>query len=179
MHAEALAWLAENRPAGPQVVLDLGSREAGAGRVRSLFNDSLYVGLDAQSGAGVDYVADITDRDTWPAMDPFTVVVCAEVLEHEREWGMIFATAHDALEEGGTFLVTAAAPGRPPHTCRPLAYTPTGSPDQDGGYPPNPGEYYSNIEPYLLEEILRTFEFFFVKMGQDLTHHDVYAKAVK
>lgn len=179
MHKEALQWLADNRPAGPQVVLDLGSREAGAGRVRDLFTDSIYIGLDAQAGPGVDYIADITDVETWPRFDPFTLVICAEVFEHEPDWVAVTVNARNALEVGGRFLVTAAAQGRLPHTCRPLEYTPDGPPDQDGGYPPNPGEFYKSIFAPDLAECLLQFDFSRVMVEQNHDHHDVYAKAVK
>lgn len=179
MHKEALQWLADNRPSGPQVVLDLGSREAGAGRVRDLFTDSIYVGLDAQAGPGVNYIADITDTDTWPRFDPFTLVICAEVFEHEQDWIAVALNARNALDVGGTFLVTAAGLTRPPHTCLPLAYTPEGPPDQDGGYPPNPDEWYENMHPVALEEILRLLDFSIVKIETNDEHGDVYAKAVK
>lgn len=179
MHKEAYEFIAQNRPTGPQKVLDLGSREAGAGRVRDLFTDSEYVGFDAQPGPGVDHICNIADVTTWKSLDIFTVVICAEVFEHEQDWPYVCDNAWAFLEDGGTFLVTAAGKGRPPHTCLPLAYTPTGPADQDGGYPPNPGEHYANILVGQLESVLWHAGFTTVKVESNDEHGDVYAKAVR
>jgi hypothetical protein len=184
MHGEAWAWLAANRPQIADRVLDLGAREAGQGRVRDIFPDaSEYVGVDYQEGPGVDMVADLAVSIWAPrpsALRPyFDVVVCAEVLEHAPMPGAIIANAYYALLEGGVFLVTAAGPGRPPHSCMPLTYVPTGPPDQDGGHPPNPQEFYLNVEPLVLENALWKQGFIHVRIEEDLDHHDVYAWAQK
>jgi SAM-dependent methyltransferase len=183
MHAEAWAWLAANRPATAGRVLDMGSREAGTGRVREIFPDAIeYVGIDYQEGPGVDIIANIADRADLTrgiGFDFFDVVVCAEVLEHSPLSVHILANAYDCLRSGGVLLLTAAGPDRPPHTCWPLTYIPRCAPDPDGGYPPNRGEFYQNIEPLALESDLWFHGFKHVLVEEELNHHDVYAYAVK
>jgi SAM-dependent methyltransferase len=182
MHAEAWAWIAANRPSIADRVLDLGSREAGAGRVREIFPDAVeYIGIDYQEGPGVDIVADLSFPISWRTwmLDYFDVAVCAEVLEHTPFATRILANAYNTLRDGGTFLLTAAGPYRPPHTCSPLTYIPRCAPDPDGGYPPNPGEFYQNIEPLALESDLWFHGFTHVRIEEELNHHDVYAYAVK
>jgi SAM-dependent methyltransferase len=184
MHAEAWSWIAANRPPIAGRVLDMGSREAGTGRVREIFPDATeYVGIDYQEGPGVDIVADIADSSSpapeWLPENHFDVVVCAEVLEHAAFPGRILSNALYGLRRGGILLLTAAGPDRPPHTCWPLAYIPRCAPDPDGGYPPNPGEFYQNIEPLALESDLWLHGFKHVLVEEELNHHDVYAYAVK
>ncbi len=167
MHLEALTFLAQHRPRFVHSVLDLGSGEAGEGRVRDLFPDCRYIGLDHAPGRGVDHICDIQDLPSWPPLPMgFDVVICAEVLEHATLPGLILANAWWMLREGGTFLLTAAAIGRAPHSCiRPG--------------PPLPQEHYANVDPSVLYHQVERVGFRDIFMDEDLTHHDVYLKAVK
>ena len=164
MHTEAFEWLRANRPPGPQRVLDLGSWVNGMD-VRDLFPDAeKYHGVDCHPGTGVDEVREITSRAVgWFG---YTTVVCAEVLEHASEWQAILTVARNALNRGGTLLVTAAGEGREPHSCI-----------RQG--PPLPGEWYENIDHELLGICLVTLGFTDVHGERDHVHHDVYAKAVR
>lgn len=118
MHAEAMDFcrsvLAMMRP--PRLVCELGSRNIN-GSVRDLLPDvALYVGVDCVAGPGVDVVADasVWRPGSWVQFD---LVVCTEVLEHTPTAAAICFNAFHLLRPGGVFLVTAAGPDRPPHSC--------------------------------------------------------------
>ena len=64
-----------------------------------------------------------------------------------------------------------------PHTCQALRYQTVGAPDADGGYPPNPGEHYANIEMWRLRDLLKSFGFVDIVVSENTSHHDVYAIA--
>ena len=146
----------------PVSVLDLGGRDAnGWHRVCELFPRGDYVALDIEPGPGVEIVADAAswEPDRW-----VDVVVCTEVLEHTPAWPQIIATAHRALRDGGTFVCTAATDPRAPHCAL-------------DGWELRDGEYYANVDPEELEDVLcARFR------CADITTHprgDVYAKARK
>jgi hypothetical protein len=110
-------------------VVEFGARDVN-GSVRPLFVGARYVGVDIAPGYGVDVVADAV---TWRTPDRYQAVVCCEVAEHTPDWPGIVESAFAALEPGGVLILTAAGPGREPHSA------------VDGG-PIRPGEYYVNIE---------------------------------
>lgn len=111
-------------------VLEIGSRNVNGG-VRDLFEGSVYEGVDKAPGDGVDYVCDAAL--TLPA-GPYDCVVCCEVFEHEERWPTIVANAARVLMPDGALIVTAAGPGRAPHSA------------VDGGQLRD-GEFYANVQP--------------------------------
>lgn len=130
MHLEALQWVSSviNRCGPWKRVLEIGSKNLN-GSVRPMFDCVDYIGVDISPGAGVDIVADgVSFYDD----KRFDCVVCCEVFEHTPEWHLIIANAFENLREGGTFIVTAAAPNRPEHSA------------VDGG-PLEDGEFYEGI----------------------------------
>lgn len=138
MHAEALAyatgWLA-NRSYG--AVVEVGGRNINGG-VRHLFDAGTYISLDLHDGPGVDVVADCRD---WKPDQPADLVICLEVLEHAPDPAGVVAACVSYLAPGGRLLVTAAGPGRAPHS------------GLDGGTV-RAGEHYANIDPYELRSWL-------------------------
>ena len=147
MHVEARDGLARQLDAScldlgaPWRVLDLGGRDIN-GSIRDLLPGAKWVGLDIESGPGVDLVHDATTP--WPAgFDRFDIVVCTEVLEHVERWGAVLRTASEALEPGGpeALFVTCASTGRPEHGA-------------SGGPRPLPGEWYGNVSPAALRDAL-------------------------
>jgi SAM-dependent methyltransferase len=141
-------------------VLDLGGRDAnGWHRVCELFPRAEYVTLDIEPGPGVDIVADAA---SWIPDREFDVVVCTEVFEHTPHWMHICTTACDALREGGTFVCTAATNPRAPHCAL-------------DGWELREGEYYDNIDPDELEDVLCA-RFRYVDVAT-YPRGDIYAKA--
>src|SRR5262245_62083953 len=126
MHLEAYAFvqgMAHERPRGP--VLEIGGRNIN-GTVRGLFVGDPYCAIDLTPGPGVDVVAD--GASFAPLAAP-ACIVCCEVLEHTGAAAAIVRNAHRILRPGGILLLTAAGPGREPHSAI------------DGG-DLRPGEYY-------------------------------------
>lgn len=136
MHPEAFEWVKAH--AAGSTVVDVGGRNIN-GSVRSLFPAARFTSVDVVAGDGVDVVADFT---AWTPKHPVECVVCCEVAEHTSQWVQIIEHAHRILAPGGQFIFTAAGPGRPPHSAA------------DGG-PVRSGEWYQNIYPAELEDVMR------------------------
>jgi hypothetical protein len=156
VHPAARAWVARHAPDSPADVVDIGGRNIN-GSVRDLFTGG-YLTVDLAPGPGVDVVADFT---TWTPESPVPVAVCCEVFEHSEQWRAICWHAAEILTDDGTFLLTAAGPGRAPHS------------GHDGG-PVQAGEWYRNIEPGELDQAL-TDSFWCVTV--DVSGEDVRAVA--
>ena len=137
MHAEARAWVEAHAPSSPVAVVEVGGRNINGG-VRDLFDAVTYLSVDLEGGPGVDVVADFA---TFTPEGRVDVVVCCEVFEHTESWRALCAHAAEVLEPDGQFLVTAAGPGREPHSAH------------DGG-PLRGGEFYENVTPGDLSDVL-------------------------
>jgi len=95
---------------------------------RALFAACDYTGLDATAGPGVDVVG-LAHKYQPP--EPFDVVLCTSMLEHDPHWRQSVAHMIDMLRPGGALLLTFPTPGYPEHEiqCAPG------------------GGYYRNLEP--------------------------------
>lgn len=161
MHKEAFNWIAKQVAMFPirRSVLDLGSKDVN-GTCRGLFsNVDTYVGIDISAGDGVDVVADAA---SYLSADRFDTVLCLEVLEHTDKAREICRNAHKHLTKHGVFLVTAAAPGREPHSAI------------DGGQV-REGEFYRNVTVSDLRWWCSDFGLVMV----DMEGQDVYAIAIR
>lgn len=157
MHAAAYDFVAEHAIPQPCRVLEIGSRNVN-GSVRPLFSSCEYVGLDVREGEGVDVVADVCEYKA----NKFDVVVCCEVLEHAKNWRDLIDAADRLIKKGGTLILTAAGPGRAPHSAF-------------DGAELRAGEHYANIAPKELEAALKGW----AKVEVDVLGTDVRAVAVK
>lgn len=162
MHDEAFAFVKEMvGEYGPwSSVVEFGGRNVN-GSVRDLFATDDYRALDIAPGDGVDIVADCAE---WQPDREVACVVCCEVFEHTPRWPEIVRTAHKALPVSGTLIVTAAADPRAPHSAI------------DGG-PIRLGEWYENVDPDRLREVVSELGF----SGRLRVHPrgDVYLFATK
>lgn len=164
MHNEALEWVRRHATTEPVTVLDLGGRNIN-GSCRELFpNATVYVALDIADGPGVDIVADAA---TWTPDREYDYVISTECFEHCREWPAVVTTAYKALKPGGTFVATMAGPGRAEHS------------GVDGGAALHPGEWYQNIGPGELLDVLNAAGFVEVTVDQQPSPADVRAVATK
>jgi SAM-dependent methyltransferase len=163
MHEQAMAWVAQFATEEPLRILALGDRDINV-TVRPLFPGAAYMGLDIMAGPGVDIVADAATWD--PGEQRWDTVLATELFEHAPEWPAICRTAFRALEPGGRFIVTTAAPGRPPHS------------GIDGG-PLKFGEFYSNIDPAGLRAALEAAGFVEITVDVQPSPADVRAVAIK
>lgn len=162
MHNEAFDWVRQHAVPGVDV-LDIGGRDIN-GSTRSLFPGSSWTTLDILPGAGVDVVA---DASTWVPDREYDVVVCTEVFEHTPSWPQICATSFKACRPGGLFIATMAGPGRPEHSAI------------DGGWQLHPGEYYGNVDPVELRQVLCDVGFVDVAVDVQTSPCDVRCVATK
>jgi SAM-dependent methyltransferase len=106
VHESVLTWLeatVAREGLSEAVTLEIGAYDVN-GSARQFFTGP-YTGLDMRAGPGVDVLA---LGDALPfASAAFEVVVCTEMLEHDRRPWRTTAEAARLLRAGGTFLCTA------------------------------------------------------------------------
>lgn len=164
MHEQAHAFVRDNARTDSWTVLDLGGRDIN-GSVHDLFPDAAaYTVVDINPGEGVDIVADAAD---WTSPDTYGVVVCCETFEHAERWREICAAAFDACAPGGQFISTMAGPGRPEHSAI------------DGLFRLLDGEYYGNVDPAELFDVLEGCGFENVHVDSQPNPADVRAVAYR
>jgi SAM-dependent methyltransferase len=165
MHAEA--YYAVERllkdqplPARPRA-LDLGACNVN-GSARGLVPGvPTWVGVDLREGPGVDVVADAA---TYVADKPFDLILTTEMLEHAKDPAAILKRCWENLKPGGLLILTAAGPGRLPHS-------------NDGLPELAKGEHYANITPKELAQWLDRWHD--VVIEENPGAGDVYARAWK
>jgi hypothetical protein len=159
MHAAVLDWVARWAPASPCSVLDIGGRDVNGHPVPLFHDDTTWEVVDLVEGPRVTWVGDILDH---PGPGPYDVALCLEVAEHTPAWPAIVTKAAELLDRtSGLFVLTAAGPGRAPHSA------------VDGGEL-RAGEHYANLDPSDLAGVL---EDLFPQFVVDETPGDVRAAA--
>lgn len=160
MHPAAYAFVERTvTQFGPgEFVVEFGARDIN-GSVRGLFGNARYLTTDIAAGPGVDLVADGATYEPGVAPDR---VVCCEVLEHTPAAEAIVTNALRIVRPGGLVILTAAGPGRAPHSA------------MDGG-PVGADEYYANVDPDVLRAWLRPAAVSYIE--QNVEACDVYAWA--
>lgn len=141
MHTEAyqaLQLMRDRLPFTPTGVYEIGSREVIGSRIRDLFPDVPYHGVDLEAGPGVDAVGDACTH-----VPPFApdVIVCAEVLEHTAAREALLRQCYEVLRPGGALFITTAGLLRRPHTV-------------NGDGDPEEGEFYANLTQSELSKLL-------------------------
>lgn len=115
MHGSVMLWVAqmvEKHDLTDRTVLEVGSYDVN-GSVRSLFESDDYIGLDMNSGPGVNIVG---SAHAVPfEADEFEVVVCTEMLEHDSRFWETLLEVKRVLKPGGFFVVTTRSNGFPQH----------------------------------------------------------------
>jgi SAM-dependent methyltransferase len=93
-------------------VLDIGSLDIN-GNNRYLFEQCNYTGIDIGDGNNVDVVC---SGHLFKSDDLFDVVISTECFEHDEHWELTLNNViNNLLKDGGLFLFSCAAPGRPEH----------------------------------------------------------------
>lgn len=156
MHGEAMQFVAAHAPRHAVDVLDVGGRDIN-GTPRGVFAAKTWTTVDLIDAADVDLVGDIC---TMGLVDVADVVLCLEVLEHTEAWRDVLAACVAACRPGGRVIVTAAGPGRTPHSAL-------------DGAALRDDEFYENIDPAELGEVLA--ELTGVDVAVDELGHDVRA----
>lgn len=158
MHQAARQFVSKHASTEALTALECGARDVN-GTVRDMFPNATWTGIDIGDGPGVDVVADFAD---YRHPEPVSLVLSTEVLEHTPRWRDIVASAARNLAPGGRFIVTAAGPGRAPHSAT------------DGG--PVGDEHYENIDP---DELSRELARWFTVSEVFTSGEDVQAVAEK
>lgn len=112
MHDESRQYLSKWATTDEVRVIELGSRHTWGERIRDLFPNAHYYGIDAQPGEGVDEVANAA---TWLPDELVDIVISSEVFEHTPNWRDIVTNSFDMLKPGGRAVFTCAGPGRSIH----------------------------------------------------------------
>lgn len=100
-----------------KAVLEVGAFDVN-GSVRPYIQSlgpTTYVATDMRSGPGVDMVVDCERLAIEMGYDAWDVVVCAEMLEHARDWRTCMRQMAGCTAPGGLLVVTTRSPGFPYH----------------------------------------------------------------
>lgn len=116
MHQSVMDWVLAKKHQygldGPLHILEVGSYNVN-GSVRTLFDQTNYLGVDIEPGPGVDRVMSAHDLSwsIYPRYLPFDLVVSTEMLEHDRRPWVSLKEMWMVLKLGGLLLVTARGNG--------------------------------------------------------------------
>jgi SAM-dependent methyltransferase len=128
-------------------VLDIGSLDIN-GNNRYLFEQCNYTGIDIGDGPNVDVVC---SGHLFKSDDLFDVVISTECFEHDEYWQQTLKNViNNLLKDGGLFLFSCAAPGRPEHGTK--RTSPKDSPFTN--------DYYRNLSEADIRSVLNCDEIF-------------------
>jgi SAM-dependent methyltransferase len=128
-------------------VLDIGSLDIN-GNNRYLFEQCNYTGIDIGDGPNVDVVC---SGHLFKSDDLFDVVISTECFEHDEHWQQTLNNViNNLLKDGGLFLFSCAAPGRPEHGTK--RTSPKDSPFTN--------DYYRNLSEADIRSVLNCDEIF-------------------
>lgn len=162
MHPGAFEFVGRYATTDEISVIEIGSRDIN-GSVKPHFPAAIWTGLDLYPGPGVDVVCDAVEYYPEPHFD---LLICCEVFEHCPYWGEILHHVEPWLKPGGRIIITAAGPGRNPHSAI------------DGGEL-RPGEHYANIVARELSDELHFAGFENIEVSGNEYWKDTYAIATK
>jgi SAM-dependent methyltransferase len=96
----------------PYSVIEIGSYDVN-GSVRSLFQETEYIGVDLCPGPGVDVVCSGHSVDFGD--NRFDLSISCECFEHNPKWAETFLNMVRMTKPGGLVLITCASTGRLEH----------------------------------------------------------------
>jgi SAM-dependent methyltransferase len=156
MHGQVSEFLRKAQLLHPQAfegrIVELGSLDIN-GNPREFFKASEYVGVDFRKGPNVTDVC-LAHEYTGRPPGYFDFALSTEMLEHDPHWEKSVKHMAHLVREGGSLLITCAAPGRPSH---------------DTAASPTPG-YYRPVSAVELVGCLNkvaSFAMLFVETGAD------------
>lgn len=74
-------------------------------------NPRTYLGVDIQSGDGVDQVCDVLNLIDTFGKEEFDIVITCEMLEHVEDWRSAIHNLKGVLRKGGTLIITTRTIG--------------------------------------------------------------------
>jgi SAM-dependent methyltransferase len=99
-------------------ILEVGSKDVN-GSVRPyilrISQPESYTGVDIEAGKGVDIILDAERLVDHFGVNVFDVVICCEMVEHVKNWQLIFENLKRVLKPTGLMLLTTVMPGFPFH----------------------------------------------------------------
>ncbi len=98
-------------------VLEVGSLNIN-GSIRPFvcaLHPNSYIGVDLQSGPGVDEICNATQLVPRFGPSSFDLLISTEVLEHIRDWQKAVSEFKQVLRPGGLLLITTRSRGFPYH----------------------------------------------------------------
>lgn len=98
----------------PKKVLEIGSREVD-GRIRDLFPNTDYTGLDLERGVGVEVTMNAHDLKEKFKRDSFDLVICCETLEHDDKFWLTVENMRWILKPGGFMIISVPGQACPEH----------------------------------------------------------------
>ncbi len=111
-------WVKVNRNKfikNPGSVLEIGSKDI-TGNVREYFSDAKsFIGTDMERGFNVDLIIDAHDLLKKFNKQFFDVVLCFEMLEHDREFWTTIKIMHSLVKKGGYLIISTPTFGFPLH----------------------------------------------------------------
>jgi len=98
-------------------IIEIGSYQVN-GSIRPIFekyHPSEYIGVDIESGPGVDIICEaeyLTDKF---GTECFNVVICTEMLEHVRDWRTTIKNIKELCKQDGLIFISTRSFGFPYH----------------------------------------------------------------
>ena len=150
---------------GAQDVSGRSLIEVGAANINGSARDYLeslrpaqYVGVDIETGPGVDVICDAQKLVSRFGPETFDIVVSTEMLEHVMDWRSAINNLKSILRPGGVAVLTTRSIGFPLHA--------------------HPFDFW-RFEQADMEDIFRDFEEIEVKKDPDPERPGVFVKVIK
>lgn len=99
----------------PGRVLEIGSKDI-TGNIREHFKDAkVYIGTDKERGFNVDLIIDAHDLLKKFKAGDFDIVLCFEMLEHDRQFWKTVEIMQKLVKKKGYLIISAPTFGFPLH----------------------------------------------------------------